>query len=421
LYPYVLDNSSLHFFDDYGVLFTDVGNFVLSDVETYLIQKFTGNNSIDDIIVEISKEIDCSDYDKIKTIVMTFIKDKPKFIFLSENINKVEFITNGEKGSRIPFALVISLTNRCNEKCVHCFKNCCIDNNDSLDFDILMETLNYLKGKSTSIQLTGGEPLLHDKFFSILKYCSDNFDTTITTNASLINSHNAVNFKNVKTVQISLYSHIKSQHDKITGVEGSFDKTINGITSLLKEGIPVVVSTILNNKNYNSMEDFSEFCCNIGVKHLRYGLFMPFGRGTALKNTWCVPDKTNKLLSEKINILSEKYKNKLSIQTWNDEDKYTGLPYNYKCFGCGAGLFTWSISERGIIKPCELLDDEFSALADLKKQKINNIVKTISLDNLPSQLANWNNVLKSKDSSIMDICSNIKNYYINNCLNNKMD
>lgn len=419
MYPYVLENSSLHYFDDYGVLFTNVNNFVLNDVEVYLIQKLTGDRTIDDIILEVAKEIDSNDYDKIRTIIITFIKDKPEFIFSSDAIHKVELKSTGEAGSKIPLVFTLSLTNKCNEGCVHCFKNCSVENNDFLDYDTIMETLEYLKGKSIAVQLTGGEPMLHDKFFPILKYCSENFDTRITTNGTLIDSSNACCFKDVKAAQISLYSHIKVEHDKVTGVKGSFDRTINGALALIKEGVPVVITTILNSTNLDSMNDFTEFCYSIGIKSLRFGIFIPFGRGIALRDTWHISDESKELIRERINVLSEKFCNKLSIQTWKDEEKNVGIPESYKCFGCGAGLFTWSVSEKGIIKPCEFLDDSFFALANLKEQKIGDIVKNISLDNLKTQLLRWEDALKEKNSSIMDVCSQIKNYYLNNCCDNK--
>lgn len=421
LYPYVLENSSLHFFDDYGVLFTNSNNFILNDVETYLIQKFTGDNSIDDIILEVAHEIDSNDYTEIRNIIMTFINDKSELLFLSSSVHKVELKKTGEGGSKIPLVLTFSLTNKCTEECVHCFKNCSINKTDFIDFDTIMETLEYLKGKSIAVQLTGGEPMLHDKFFPILKYCSQNFETSITTNGTLINSSNAIYFKDAKAVQISLYSHIKAEHDSITGVNGSFDRTINGISALLKEGVHVIITTILNKTNMDSMEIFAKFCCEIGIKSLRYGLFLPFGRGTVLKDAWYISEEHKEHIGERISALSEKFSHKLSIQTWKDEDKDAGIPESYKCFRCGGGLFTWSVSERGIIKPCEFLDDGFIVLADLKKQRICDVVKNISLDNLPTQLLCLEHALNKNSSSIIDVCSQIKSYYINNCCSNKLD
>jgi len=417
MFPYVLKDSSLHFFDDYGVLFTDIGNYILNEIEVYIIQKFTGKSTIEDITSEISIEIESDDTQKIKNIIMQFIESKPDGIFLSEEEHHEPLKKTGEKDCKIPLLLTISLTNKCNLECIHCFKSCSMKNNDSLKFDTLMKTLKYLKGKSLGLQLTGGEPMLHENFFDILKFSIENFDTTITTTGTLINSSNVEKFKGIKTVQLSLYSHIESNHDEVTTIPGSFKKTVNAINVLSKAGIPVTIATILTKQNINQMEDIIEFSHKNGAAGIRFGSFVPCGRGVSLKDSWVFPEENKDNIKDELNRLSEKFKGKIGIQTWEDEEKDKELDPKYKALRCGAGLFTWAISESGIIKPCEFLNDNVCVIGNLYNNTIEEIVKDYNFESMPEGLLTWEEELQKDDCTIKEMCPQIKKYYEEHCSN----
>ncbi len=417
MYPYVLKDSALHFFDDYGVLFTEMGNYILNEIEVYMIQKFTGEKTIEDITNEISKEIESDDTEQIKNIIMQFIESKPDGIFLCENEHHQPLKKTGQKDCKIPLMLTISLTNKCNLQCIHCFKSCSINNKDSIEHETLMKTLKYLKGKSIGVQLTGGEPMVHEDFFDILRFSIENFDTTITTTGTLINSSNVNEFKRIKNIQLSLYSHMESKHDLVTTIPGSFKKTVNAINVLSKARIPVTIATILTKENINQMEDIIEFSYKNGASGIRFGSFVPCGRGVSLRDSWVLPEGDKDNIKDELKRLSQKYKEKIGIQTWEDEEKDKELDPKYKALGCGAGLFTWAISERGIIKPCEFLADNACVIGDINKQTIEQIVKDYNFDSMPQGLLSWEEELQKDNCTVQEMCPQIKKYYEEYCIN----
>ncbi|WBW96298.1 radical SAM protein [Oceanirhabdus sp. W0125-5] len=416
MYPYVLKSSSLHFFDDYGVLFTEIGNYILNDIEVYMIQKFTGKNTIEDIAKEISKEIESDDIQQIQDIIIQFIESKPDAIFISEEENQEPLKKTGEKDCKIPLMLTISLTNKCNLQCIHCFKSCSMKNNNSIKYETLMNTLKYLKGKSLGIQLTGGEPMLHEKFFDILRFSIDNFDTTITTTGTLINSSNVEKLKGIKNIQLSLYSHIESKHDNVTTIPGSFKETVNAINVLSKAGLPVTIATILTKENINQMEDIIEFSYKNGAGAIRFGSFVPCGRGVSLRESWVLPEEEKDIIKLELKRFAEKYKGKIGIQTWEDEEKDKELDPKYKAIGCGAGLFTWAISERGIVKPCEFLDDNVCVIGNLYKEPVEHIAKDYNFDSMPQGLLKWEEELRKDNCTVKEMCPQIKKYYEDYCI-----
>ena len=92
-------------------------------------------------------------------------------------------------------------------KCIHCFKDCSSNKRTFINYDNLISVLNYFKGKIRSLQLTGGEPMLHNNFFNILDFSKKNFSTMITTTGTLINEKNIEKLL-VQTVFNCPYTHI---------------------------------------------------------------------------------------------------------------------------------------------------------------------------------------------------------------------
>ena len=416
MYPAVIENSILHYFDDYSILLTNEDNYILNDVETYIIEKFNGNKSIDEMVREISKDLDTRNYSKIKAIVMDFINNKNDFLFLNKNSDYKNLKTSGMKNAKIPINIIISLTNKCNLKCIHCFKNCSNKNKNSIPYETLIDALKFLKDKSISIQLTGGEPMLHDNFFNILSYCIDNFRTTITTTGTLINSNNVKNFKYIDNVQLSLYSHDKNIHDSITRTPGSFKKTILTIKELSNMEIPSTIATIVTKSNINHIEDIINTAYKSGANSIRFGTLIPYGRGTSL-SSWILSEKEMKNVELQLEELSKKYKNKINVQTWHEYNTNLKINSKYKALGCGGGLLSWCISEMGIIKPCEFLDDNVYPIGNIKETEVKNLVWEYDFKKMPKNLIKFEKKLNKENTSVKNICKEIKQYYLQYCSN----
>lgn len=164
------------------------------------------------------------------------------------------------RSNKLYYAFHIDLTNRCNEKCVHCY-------HPFEQYDYTKEmTTNDIKNLIDmvyelgvfSITLSGGECLLRKDFFEILKYISEkNLLTTIYTNGMLINDDFAKKIKDyrVEIVSISLYGDSAEIHDGVTRIKGSFDKTIAGINVLKKYNIPFELKCVLLANNIHRINE----------------------------------------------------------------------------------------------------------------------------------------------------------------------
>jgi len=416
MYPYLIENCHLHYFDDHGILITEYGNFILNDIELYMITKFDGQKSLEEIISNISIELKTNREDEIKDILMQFIDTKAIAIKIGEKQNRVDLHITGKKGIKIPMNLILNLTNKCNLKCIHCFKGCNNLNNQYLPLERIIDMLNFFKGNLTNIQLTGGEPMLHRDFNTILKYCIENFRTTITTTATLMNSNNIEIFSGISNVQISLYSYDSKKHDDVTLTPGSYEKTINGIIEAVKAKINVTIGTILTKENYNEVEEIIKLAINLGVPSIRFGILIPLGRGLAVNPDWELSEEDIKIITENLNAYSQKYQEKINIETWQEELQSKHLDKKYNCLDCGSGVLTWTICENGIVKPCEFLPDSLYPMGNIVETNVEEILNSYNFNDLPYCMHKWAKELEVQNICISSICPQMKNYLTNHSI-----
>lgn len=152
----------------------------------------------------------------------------------------------------------IEIANACNERCTHCYipnerKNNMIDS--ALFYRIIEEGR---KMNIIHITLSGGEPLLHKDILGFLKKCRElELSVNILSNLTLLTGDIVSEMKknSLLSVQASLYSMDAAVHDSITKLNGSFEKTKNGILRLCDEGIPVQISCPIIKQNKGSYID----------------------------------------------------------------------------------------------------------------------------------------------------------------------
>lgn len=172
--------------------------------------------------------------------------------------------------------LFFELTSKsCNLKCTHCFieKNSFKKEKDFLSIDKIKQTLILSrKEKIKSIYLTGGEPMTHPDFNSILRMCLKISNTTILTNGTFINDKKARFLKKIddesdyETIYRISFEHFDEQkNDKIRG-RGSFRKALLALQNLYKYDFnPIITITdYYKEKREIMFEGFYKLCRKFG-------------------------------------------------------------------------------------------------------------------------------------------------------------
>ena len=181
----------------------------------------------------------------------------------------------------------ISLTDKCNLRCVYCmpedkvYENNLI--NDTLSFNDYKFIINGLSHVGIKkIKFTGGEPLLYPHLIELIKYahyeCNID-DISITTNGIGLNEI-AYELKRsgLKSVNISLDS-LKSYKYKSITRGGNLTDVLKSINRCLELGIKVKINCVVIKRfNDDEVYDFIEMA-NYYPIDVRFIELMPLGEG----------------------------------------------------------------------------------------------------------------------------------------------
>lgn len=168
---------------------------------------------------------------------------------------------------RIMFSLVLELTYRCNEKCVHCY---CPQNHkqaelSTSDLITLLDEFETLGG--LQLQLTGGELFIRKETRDLLRHLQQrHFLVSMISNLTLMDEEllDLIEAVHPRSVGCSIYSANPKLHDGVTGVPGSHVKSIASIRALRQRGIPMMLKTPLMKHTVSGWKEVEELGRELG-------------------------------------------------------------------------------------------------------------------------------------------------------------
>jgi len=186
--------------------------------------------------------------------------------------------------------LRISVTDRCNLRCVYCMPEQGIESLSHDDILRFEDTLKIVKTAASlginKIRYTGGEPLVMKDIDKLIYETSKQpgiDEIAITTNGILLYDMVAdLKKAGLKRVNISLDTLDRDKYKSITR-RGDLDKVMGSIDKCLTLGLkPVKINTVLmRGFNDTEFEDFLNLTRKMPVE-IRFIELMPIGEGTKL-------------------------------------------------------------------------------------------------------------------------------------------
>lgn len=186
--------------------------------------------------------------------------------------------------------LRISLTDKCNLRCVYCMEK---DFNNFIHNDKLMtsdEIIRIIKQCAflgiKKVRFTGGEPLVREGIIELIKDVNDVEgieEICLTTNGMLLNDKvEELSKYGLKRVNISLDTLIEERFNKITRV-GHLKRVLDSINKCIENNIKVKInSVILEDFNKDEILDLVELTKDKPID-LRFIELMPIGEGKKFK------------------------------------------------------------------------------------------------------------------------------------------
>ncbi|HVC47346.1 MAG TPA: GTP 3',8-cyclase MoaA [Terracidiphilus sp.] len=187
--------------------------------------------------------------------------------------------------SRIIHDLRVSITDRCNYKCIYCRTGEFGAQYPELGIDEYLRLIRIFVGLGIEkVRLTGGEPLLRRGLIDLLRelaqmrtLADEPLDLALTTNGHLLEELAApLKDAGLRRVTVSMDAVDASIFERITRVPGSFEHVLRGIRAARGAGLtPLKVNCVLlRGFNDGEIEGFARFAREEDVV-VRFIEFMP--------------------------------------------------------------------------------------------------------------------------------------------------
>lgn len=184
------------------------------------------------------------------------------------------------------------LSDQCNLKCGHCWivprSYGARDVREEPQLDLRCLKKFVLDAKVLGLKnakLTGGEPFLRKDILELVRFLKDeSIDVSIETNGTLLDEQivEVLGKCSLELLSVSLDSAVDEEHDSFRGLRGCFDRIIQILPKLVRNGINTQVIMSLHKGNAGQIERLVELVAGFGVKSIKINPIMPSGRGKSL-------------------------------------------------------------------------------------------------------------------------------------------
>lgn len=202
-----------------------------------------------------------------------------------------------------PLKVQIEVTHRCNSRCKSCnfWQKRVKDEMTKDEFLPVIEGLHKLGTRR--IGFGGGETLLFDGIFDLIKYAKElDMATSIGTNALLLELYcSEISNSGLDIIEISLDGG-KEVHNINRGREDAFDKVIRGVKTLLKYSKRPLIQLNFTPNTINVLEllEVTKIANELGVEQLSIEPAHPINENLTIDEKLFVKDEQAKRFREMI-------------------------------------------------------------------------------------------------------------------------
>ncbi len=248
--------------------------------------------------------------------------------------------------SHVLYSLVLELTYRCNERCVHCYLP-----SDTRTAELTTEQIRVLLNEfkelgGMQLQLTGGELFTRRDILEILdivKSCG--FVLSIISNLTLMTDdilHKLIEIY-PRSVGCSIYGATAELHDSITNIKGSFEKSVRSIRALRSAGIPVVIKSPLLHSTAPHWLELEQLAQDLDCEY-------QFDLSITAKNDGGLSPVSHRV--EDTAVLKDIFASRYYKLYAGDEPMSALVNPSTEAGLCGAGAAGLCVSPDGTVRPC---------------------------------------------------------------------
>lgn len=195
--------------------------------------------------------------------------------------------------SRLPVLSEVAVTSSCNLRCAFCYYGCAhaaprpAKTKPQMTAEQIHRILKtiYLEARTPSVSFTGGEPTLRPDLPQLVRDAKDiGLRVNLITNGTRVTPAlaDALAAAGLDSAQVSLEGTTPRIHDAITGVTGSYSRSVAAVGHFRDRGVTVHTNTTLNQRNLSDSVAMPRFVAGtLGLDRFSMNLIIPSGSATA--------------------------------------------------------------------------------------------------------------------------------------------
>ena len=277
--------------------------------------------------------------------------------------------------SEAPRLVAWEVTRSCNLACVHC-RAAAVTEPDPGQLTTaegfrLIDQIADL-GQETILILTGGEPMMRGDVFDLAARATEKgLRAVMAPNGTLITPETAVLMKEsgIQRISVSIDGATAKDHDLFRGVDGAFERLMEGLSYARAAGLDFQVNTTVTRQNLPQIEQIQDMVVGLGAVAHHIFLLVPTGRGRDLAGEVISAREYEDVLSwfytrrDKVPVQLKAtcapHYHRILRQKAHEE----GKKVNFQTFGldavsrgCLGGQGFVFVSHTGQVQPCGYLD-----------------------------------------------------------------
>lgn len=267
-----------------------------------------------------------------------------------------------------PNLMSFAVNDECNANCEHCSFFTSVDDKTKKVLDTAESKKVIADAQELGVSIinfVGGEPLMRPDLCDLIKSVDKSLSTTtLFTNGWLLRGRtDELKKAGLDGIYVSIDSADPKIHDKKRGVEGLFDKSIEGINYARKKGFSMGISCCIDAHEYRNgeLDRIIELAKALKIHEVVVFDALPVGRYTAREDL----KRDQEWVEDMIGY----------VKKYNEDESYPGvLVYAYatshRAVGCSGGVSYFYVTPYGEICPCDFYHARFGSIREEPLYKI---------------------------------------------------
>ena len=251
-------------------------------------------------------------------------------------------------GKYVPEQVSVAVTGECPCDCDFCCAKG-INDKPQLTLDEMMSIIDQSLEMGTHLfTFDGGEPLLRDDIYDIIRHVDDRAVTVMFTNGLLLTREVARKLKEagLRCLQVSIDSPYQEEHDEIRCVPGIYNRAVEGIRYAVEEGLITGIYYVArpDNTDEETLEALYQLAVNTGAHEICIYDIIAIGRWLTHEAETMKPEDRQRTIDFHMrkNALDAEGPKVMSFSYFESADR----------FGCMAGKRWIHITPAGDVIPC---------------------------------------------------------------------